>query len=260
MADASPSSSQPVRAVCLEPPATRREPDPRRWVPETRFGHWFLGTKVWTRYVVEVALAECVRLLPAAAQRPRHILDAGSGPGVALPLLDRHFRPALITALDIDPAEVRRSQAQAQHCSCRVEVRAGDAAHLPLADQSVDMVLCHQTLHHVVKQAEILREFYRVLAPGGTLLLAESCRAFIHSLPVHLLFRHPDEVQRSAGEYQQLVRDAGFEFGPEHVTTSTPFWTLLDWGLTRRLGWRRPRPEDQPTEVILVAFKPARPA
>jgi SAM-dependent methyltransferase len=224
-------------------------------VRETRFGHWFLGTSVWSRYVVEVALQDLFRLLPAEARRPRRILDAGCGPGVSLPILDRLFQPESIVAIDIDPKEVVRSQAQARHCAARVDVRRGNAEHLDLPDGSVDLVLCHQLLHHVVPQAEVLRELRRVLAPGGTLLVAESCREFIHSAPVRLLFRHPDEVQRTAAEYQQLVRDAGFAFTPQQVHTSTPFWSLADWGLRYKLGWPRPA-SPEPTEITLVAFKP----
>ncbi len=235
----------------------RRSPAPpsRRWVRETRFGHWFLGTNVWSRYVVEVALADMARLLPARAARPRSILDVGCGPGVSLPLLDRHFSPELILGVDIDPREVERSRRRSRECRCRVEVRRGDATALELDDASVDMVLCHQLLHHVVAQAAVLRELHRVLAPGGVLLVAESCREFIHSMPVQMLFRHPNEVQRTAAEYQQLVREAGFVFEPGQVMTSTPFWSLPDWGFREKLGWRR-RPDAEPTEVILVARKP----
>ncbi|GEM_PF-77422 len=239
-----------------EKTAQAPSPDRLRWVPETRFGRWFLGTNIWTRYVVEVALRDLVKLLPPAARHPKRIVDAGSGPGVSLPLLDRHFSPELIIGLDINPAEVLRSAAQAKHCRARVEVRRGDANALDLPDGSVDLVLCHQLLHHVVRQEIVLSEMYRVLAPGGTLLVSESCRDFILSTPVRLLFRHPNEVQRTAAEYQQLVRNAGFTFGPEQVKTSTPFWSLPDWGLRQKLGWRRPV-NAEPTEVMLVAFKPA---
>ncbi len=232
--------------------------DRLRWVPETRFGRWFLGTNVWSRYVVEVALNDMFKLLPPEARHPRHIVDAGSGPGVSLPILDRLYSPESITGMDINPKEVVRSRAQAKNCRARMEVRRGDATAIDLPDGSVDMVLCHQLLHHVVQQEKVLSELYRVLAPGGTLLVAESCRDFIHSTPVQLFFRHPNEVQRTAAEYQQLVRAAGFNFGPEHVITSTPFWSLTDWGLRYKLGWPRPT-NAEPREVTLVAFKPGRP-
>lgn len=227
-----------------------------RWVPETRFGQWFLGTNVWARYVVKVAMDDFVRLLPSPLPRPRRILDAGSGPGVSVPMLDAAFHPEEIVAIDANPAEVERTRLQAARCACRTEVRRGDAAHLPFADGSFDLILCHQLLHHVVPQKEVLREFHRVLAPGGVLLVAESCRSFILTAPVRLLFRHPNHVQRTAEGYQQLVREAGFEFEAKHVLTATPFWSQTDWGLRERLGWRRAA-DAEPTELTMVAFKPA---
>jgi ubiquinone/menaquinone biosynthesis C-methylase UbiE len=197
---------------------------------------------------------------PAGARtHPRRILDLGSGPGVSLPLLDRAFSPEHLLAIDIDPRELPRSRAQAARCRGPVEVRRGDATALDLPDASFDLVLCHQLLHHVVQQEAVVNEIYRVLAPGGIALIAESCREFIHSTPVRLFFRHPNEVQRTAAEYLNLVRRAGFAFGPEHVTTSTPFWSLPDWGLTRKWGWQKPAADAEPTEVTLVAFKPTRP-
>jgi len=223
-------------------------------VPETRFGRWFLRTNIWRRYVVEAALDQFVRQLPATLERPRRILDAGCGAGVALPLLDRRFRPDSIVALDVDSGEVARCRGPASSCRSDVRLVIGDAASLSLADESVDLVLCHQLLHHARRQEEILREIHRVLVPGGWLLLAESCRAFILSTPVRMMFRHPNEVQKSAAEFQELVRAAGFNFGPTQVATTTPFWSLLDWGLSRRLGWRANRPLE-PTQVTLAASK-----
>lgn len=235
--------------------ATRPAPS-YRWVPETRFGHWFLGTRVWERYVVTQAIGDLAQLLPPERRRARRILDAGCGPGVSLPLLDRHFQPEYLLGLDIDPKEVRRAQGPARRCAARTEVRRGDATRLDLPDASFDLVLCHQLLHHVVAQEVVLGELRRVLAPGGTLLVSESCRDFIHSVPVRLLFRHPRAVQKTAAEYQRLVRSCGFELDQGRVATSTPFWSLPDWGLRYKLGRSRPA-NAEPTEVILAAYKPA---
>jgi ubiquinone/menaquinone biosynthesis C-methylase UbiE len=127
----------------------------------------------------------------------------------------------------------------------------GDARRLSLADSAVDLVFCHQTLHHVRDQRDLLAELRRVLRPGGVLLLAESCRPFIRSLPVRALFRHPMEVQRSALEYLELLRANGFAFDEKSVAELAPWWSLRDLGLSRRLG--RPRPRPEPTLICVAA-------
>lgn len=227
-----------------------------RWVPETKFGQWFIGTRIWERYVVEESMRVFVRLLAGRRQTLGRVLDAGCGPGMSLPLLVRYFEPAEVVGLDIDPGEIQRARAHVRRCACAVELVQGDVAQLDFADSSFDLILCHQTLHHVVDQAAVLREFRRVLAPGGVLLIAESCRKFILSAPVRVLFRHPNEVQKTAGEYQRLLLDAGFSFTPAEVETSRPFWSLADGGLMNRLGWRAKR-DAEPTQVTVVAFKPS---
>lgn len=240
-----------ARPPLSETPAPRGVP----FVPETRFGTWFLGTQTWARYVVAAAFDSLQELLPPGRRPIRRVLDAGSGPGVSLLLLDERFRPDEIVAIEADPHEVERSRRAGARCRCRVDVRCGDVAATGLEDGSIDLVLCHQTLHHVVRQKETLAEFHRVLAPGGTLLLAESCREFILSSSVQWLFRHPNQVQKTAEEYQALVRSAGFVFGPANVATSIPYWSRPDWGLARKLGWRSSHPEE-PTQINLAALRP----
>ncbi|WP_438479915.1 class I SAM-dependent methyltransferase [Oleiharenicola lentus] len=256
MSAPSPTSATGTSALRGGDPAASSKGEHYRWVKETRFGHWFLGTNVWSRYVVDVALRNLASLRPVDAPRPQIVLDAGCGPGVSLPLLDTIFQPEQIIALDIDPKEILRSQRMAAQCRARVEIIRGDAASLALPDNSVNLLLCHQLLHHVVAQEKILREFHRVLAPGGTLLVAESCRDFIHSAPVRLLFRHPNHVQRTAGEYEQLVRAAGFIFTAENVSKSTPFWTLPDWGFRQKIGLQKKPAQPEPTEIYIAATKP----
>jgi len=48
----------------------------------------------------------------------------------------------------------------------------GDARFLPIADGSVDVVLCTQVLEHIPEPVPVLEEIFRVLRPGGTLILS----------------------------------------------------------------------------------------
>lgn len=226
------------------------------WVSETRFGKWFLSTDMWFREVLSLAVAELRELggarVPASFNR---LMDVGCGQGRTFPLLRRHFAPREIVAVDIDPLMLERARAEAACCEVPVTVKACSVTKLDLPDGAVDGVLCHQLIHHVADQAGALREMHRVLAPGGYLFLSESCAPFINTWTVKWFFRHPQGVQRPAEGYLQLVRDAGFEFDEERdVRTSTPWWSLWDFGFTRRIGLVRSPPEI--TELLLVARKP----
>ena len=210
--------------------------DPVEWTPETRFGVWFQGTDIWTRYVVSAALEELRQLMPESSPTNCVILDAGCGGGNAIPILERLFAPRQIIGIDIDAQLVALAEVFASEVKCDVELLHGDVRAMPLADKSVDAVLCHQTLHHVSGQGQALEEFRRVLKPDGILLLAESCRAFTESILVNLLFRHPPNTQHDANGFLNLIEAAGFEVRPDQMSNPDPWWARPAMGLWQRLG------------------------
>jgi len=201
-------------------------------VPETRFGIWFQGTQTWRDYVLRDALGELERLLARPGARFERVLDVGCGCGLALDELRERFAARALAGVDSDVALVE--QARRAHPS--TDVHAGDAGKLDLADGAFDLVLCHQLLHHLSAPAEALAEIHRVLAPGGVLLLTESCASFLRLWWVRLFFRHPRNAYRSASEYVALVRAAGFDVAEESISTPAPWWTQLDLGVLGRLG------------------------
>ena len=233
---------------------------PEDYVEESRIGFWFLGTLTWEKRVVEVALADLTKVLPDPALRCHTVLDAGCGQGKALNPLQQRFQAARVIGVDVDAEALQVARSEAARHGLEPEFIKADCASIPLPDASVDLVFCHQTLHHLVRQEETLAEFRRLLRPGGLLLLAESTKAYIHSWVIRLFFRHPMHVQRSAEEYLELVRRAGFEFGPDDVSYPYLWWSRArDFGLLERWHIKRPPPQGQREETLinLVARKPA---
>ena len=224
------------------------------FVPETRFGLWFLSTATWRVHVLGRALSDLQRMAPDAP-RGGVVLDIGTGQGHSLPELAARFAPTQIHALDPEPDFEARCAEMAKACPVPVTLHAAHAEHIPLPDASVDMVLCHQTLHHIVDQAAALDEVARVLKPGGLLLLAESTRAYIHSWIIRLLFRHPMHVQRTADEFIALVRDAGLQVDADRISTPYLWWSRSDLGAREWLGLGLPKDREE-TLVNLVARKP----
>lgn len=229
----------------------------QHFVPETRIGFRFLGSQTWETHVVRVALRDLERLLPRGKPRTPVVLDAGCGQGKSFrPLLD-HFAPRQIIAVDYEPQCVALAKDEAARQGSAIDVRRGDLAALELGDETVDIVFCHQTFHHLVRQEAALAEFYRVLKPGGLLLFAESTRAYIESWIIRLLFRHPMDVQRSASEYMQMLHAQGFRFGPENLSFPYLWWSRSDLGALEFFGLPVPQPGSREETLInLVASKP----
>jgi SAM-dependent methyltransferase len=232
----------------------------RLFVPESRFGFWFLGTQTWETRVIRVALEDLERLIPKA-RRPNRpvVLDVGCGQGKSFRPLQEHFAPQRIIAIDFEEKCLERAADEAAREKLPVDIRRGDISALELAEESVDLLFCHQTFHHLTRPLRALEEFYRVLKPGGLLLFAESTRAYIHSWIIRLLFRHPMELQRSADEYMDMIRAQGFEFGPQNVSFPYLWWSRPDLGALERLGFPVAKPgQREETLINLVATKPAR--
>jgi ubiquinone/menaquinone biosynthesis C-methylase UbiE len=229
-------------------------------VAETAFGKWFLRTQTWTVHVLERALRDLEHLIPD--RRPSYpvVADVGCGWGRSLSKLHDRFAPQRLIAIDVDPGMVQAALDEARRHGLIAEGLICSSEKLPLADGSVDLLLCHQTLHHLVEQEAALVEWYRVLRPGGVLLFAESTRRYIHSWLIRLLFRHPMDVQKSADEYLVLVRSVGFNVEPAQVSYPYLWWSREDLGIGERWFGIAPPAVREETLINLVATKPAAPS
>ena len=85
--------------------------------------------------------------------------------------------------------------------------------------------------------------------------MAESCRKFIHSLPVKLLFRHPNDVQKTDIEYLQLLEDSGFVVHPQNISRPYLWWSRVDFGLLEFLGKKIPVNKEE-TFINVAAYCP----
>ncbi len=227
---------------------------PTAWVKESVFGIWFLNTDMWFERVLKRAIADLDRMLPEPKKRYPLILDVGCGRGNSFELLDEYFNPDHISGIEVDEILLADAKKQAEACRCSVDLITDNAELMPYPDQSFDMVFCHQSFHHIVQHEKAMQEFYRVLKPGGVLLFAESCRKFIHSFSIRLLFRHPMDVQKTAEEYIDLIRQSGFEVAPESVSKPYLWWSRPDFGALEWFGFKVPEVREE-TLVNLVAVK-----
>ena len=230
---------------------------PRGFVPESRFGLWFLNTQTWYDYVLKIAVADLRRLMADRDGAYPVVLDAGCGHGQSLSLLTGAFRPERLIAIEHEHKVLVNAQRRAARIGPPVALIRGTCAALPLRDGSVDLIFCHQTFHHVVDQEAALREFHRVLRPSGLLLFAESTRAYIESWFIRLLFRHPMQVQRCAAEYLAMLRAGGFEVAPDAVSYPYSWWSRPDLGAAEQWLKIAPPPFGRREETLLnvVAVK-----
>ncbi|MEV0029028.1 methyltransferase domain-containing protein [Nocardia sp. NPDC050793] len=103
------------------------------------------------------------------------VLDIGCGPGdLARALATRVGPEGEVVGRDPSPQMIAYATARTKQPNCRFEL--GPAQTLDLPDASFDVVTCTFVMHHIpeAQREAALAHMYRVLRPGGRLLLADT--------------------------------------------------------------------------------------
>jgi ubiquinone/menaquinone biosynthesis C-methylase UbiE len=106
------------------------------------------------------------------------IVDVGCGPGYLMADIARKMPQAKITGVDISEEMLAAASKNLSLLGFggRVEFRKGEAQRLPFGNSSIDNIVSTLSLHHWAQPAEAFQEIYRVLKPGGQLLLMDMRR------------------------------------------------------------------------------------
>lgn len=101
------------------------------------------------------------------------VLDAGTGPGTLARDIARQQPQFQVYGVDLsaDMIQVAREHAEREQLTERVHFDVGNIAHLPYPDASFDLIVSTISMHHWYELEQPLRDLYRVLRPGGRLLI-----------------------------------------------------------------------------------------
>lgn len=110
--------------------------------------------------------------------RPYRMLDVGCGTGTLLSLMSRDPLAERLVGLDYAREMVSRAAEKfaGSVSPGRLHAVQGDAERLPFPAETFDVVTCCNSFHHYPHQAAAVREFHRVLRPGGMLVLIDGFR------------------------------------------------------------------------------------
>ena len=157
-------------------------------------------------------------------------LDVGCGSGGIAATLATKVR--LVTGVDPEPWDAW-AEAMTTHANLKLIAGVFDGDTPPVADASIDVVVCNQVYEHVTDPIALVRNIHRVLVPGGVCYFAgpnllwpiepHVFWPFVHWLPRRfaqmvmsgLGSRHAQELDAWSWSYWRLIsafREAGFDF------------------------------------------------
>lgn len=154
---------------------------------------WFRGTRK--------VILDWARNTTSADLRHLRIADIGCGPGTTLAYLTDV--PRLV---GVDLSNCALSLARERAPGARLV--AADAAHIPLAEKSFDLVFCLDMLEHLPEPEKAASEIFRILEPGAHLVATVPAWQFLFGAHDQAL-GHFRRYRKSS--FQALLKDAGFE-------------------------------------------------
>ncbi len=143
-------------------------------------------------------------------------LDLGSGAGIDCFLAaDKVGKSGKVIGIDMTPEMIDQARENVKKTGLEnVEFRLGEIEHLPVADNSVDIITSNCVINLSPDKSAVFKEAYRVLKPGGKVMISDI--VLLKELPEAILKSAEAYVGCISGamlkdEYLSVVKEAGFE-------------------------------------------------
>lgn len=152
----------------------------------------------------------------ASLKQGERVLDLGSGAGFDCFLAAKKVgKQGKVIGVDMTPEMLDKARANAKKGKyTNVEFRLGEIENLPVADNSVDVIISNCVINLAPNKKRVFEETYRVLTPNGRMMVSD----------IVLLKPLPKSVQKNveayagciAGaeikeKYLELIQKAGFQ-------------------------------------------------
>lgn len=136
----------------------------------------------------------CGNPIALASLKPGEIvLDLGSGAGFDCFLAAQKVGPTgKVIGVDMTPEMIRRAQDNARKGGySNVEFRLGEIEHLPLPNNTVDIIISNCVINLSSDKRKVFRDAFRVLKPGGRLMISD----------IVLTKQLPQQIRESTSAY-----------------------------------------------------------
>lgn len=141
------------------------------------------------------------------------VLDVGCGTGEVSLLAKTRAKAGKVYGIDPAPEMIAVARKKAARKKLDIDFRVGVIESLPLPDSSIDVVTSSLMMHHLPEDLKVrgLAEIYRVLKPGGRLLIADFMRptgSFLNH--IFIAFTRHQGLKSGIEDIQKLLKATGF--------------------------------------------------
>lgn len=147
----------------------------------------------------------------AALKAGETVLDLGSGGGFDCFLAAKEVGPSgQVIGVDMTPEMIKLARQNASKADfTNVEFRLGEIEHLPVADNSVDVIISNCVINLALDKQQVFTDMHRVLKPGGRISVSD----------IMAIAAMPAEVR------DDLAQIASCIAGAEHIDN---VWAMLE--------------------------------
>lgn len=169
----------------------------------------------------------------ASLKHGETVLDLGSGGGFDCFLAaNKVGKKGNVIGVDMTPEMIEKAKQNAKKANYKnVDFRLGDIENLPVADNSVDVIISNCVINLAPDKKKAFKEAFRVLKQGGRLMVSDM--VFLKELPESIRNSVEAYVGCIGGailkdEYINAIKQAGFQNVKIIDKTPLPFEVLTD--------------------------------
>lgn len=154
-----------------------------------------------------------LNLTQVTALKNKKILEVGAGSG--RDSFQLAHENAMVFVLDYSPQALQIVKKLNQQSQSGVYLIQGDAVQIPIADEKLDIVFHQGLMEHFKNPLPLLKEQFRVLKPGGLILVDVPQRYHVYTIIKHILIFFNKwfagwETQFSIDQLKNLLEQSGF--------------------------------------------------